>query len=440
MPGVAAEALFILILILANGVFSLSEIALVSVRQARLQQRADAGDAGARAALELSGQPDSFLSMVQVGITLVGILTGAFSGATLAAALTAQFETIPVLAPYGRTLGLGLVVAATTYLSLVIGELVPKRIGLTHPEVIASAVARPMQVLARLAAPVVWFLSASTHAITRLMGVRASDEPLVTEDEVRHLLRQGTRAGIFEIAEQEMVDRVFRLMDRRVGTLAVPRPDMIWFDVDAPESEVRERLSSQPHSYFVLCQESPDRVVGLVQAKDLAARFAAGMPLDLRASCRPALFVPESLRAVQLLEMFRESGNQFAVVVDEHGGTHGLVAATDLLEAIVGDLPALSGDGEREIVPRDDGSFLVDGGLAVDELKSRFGLRVLPHEDDGDYTTLGGLLAACLGRIPVEGDQTECEGVRFEVVDMDGLRVDKVLVRLPAQRSVRTDS
>lgn len=428
MPHVAVEILLILVLIIANGAFSLSEIAVVSSRKARLQQFAEAGDPSAAAALKLANKPDDFLSTVQVGITLVGILTGAFSGATVARLISERIAGVSWLAPYKDGVALGLVVAVTTYLSLVIGELVPKRIGLSNPERIAARVAVPMQALSRAASPLVWLLGVSSNALCRLLGMRPSSDPPVTEEELKVILQQGAEAGVFETTEQQMVEGIFRLTDRRVGMLATPRTDVAWLDLnDSPET-VRQRIVERRHSHFAVCEGDSDHVVGIVHTKDLLVRCLEGKPFDLRECMEPALFVPENMRIARLLELFRESRRHLAVVLEERGGTHGLITLVDVMEAIVGDLPLAGEETPPGIVQREDGSWLVDGLLQVDALKDALDLRELPGEDTGTYGTVGGLVATHLGRIPETGDHFEWQGLRFEVIDMDGRRVDKVLI------------
>lgn len=431
MSQVSTELLLIFFLLLANGAFALAEIAIVSARKVRLQQAAEQGSAGARAALELANAPGGFLSTVQVGITLVGILMGAFSGATISDLLTARLRQVPGLAPYAHTLGLGLVVLLITYLSVVVGELVPKRIGLTSPERIAASVAGPMQLLSRFATPVVWVLERSSEGLLRLFGIRAVVEPPVTEEELKVLIEQGTEAGVFEAAERELLGRVLQLGDRRVGSLVVPRTEIVWFDHQEEPASIRAKIERGLYSRFPVCEGSPDRILGIVTTHDLLAQCLAGEPLDLRAALQAPLFVPETLRAFRLLEMFRDTGNQFAVVIDEHGGTHGIVTPTDILEAIVGELPELGELAEPHIQERQDGSWLVDGTLPFDELLHRFRLPVTLDGRPRGFETLGGFIATRLGRIPATGDHLELGPLHLEVVDMDGYRVDKVLVTRP---------
>jgi putative hemolysin len=428
MSAIVIEILFIALLLVANGVFAMSEIAVISSRKARLQRMAAGGDRRARAALELAQEPDRFLSTVQIGITLVGILAGAFGGATVAEQLGIAIDRVPALNPYGEALGLTAVVLAITYLSLVVGELVPKRVGMNNPEGIARVVARPMTALSRLASPVVHLLSFSTSAVLRLLRTRPPEGPPVTEDEVRVMIEQATDAGVFEQAEREMVESIFRLGDRRVTALMTPRPDMTWLDINSPAEEITRQISASHYSRLPVCDRHPDNVLGMVKAKDLLSAVLSGKPLDLRASLRQPLFVPETMTALRLLELFRESRSHVALVVSEHGSVEGLVTLTDVLEAIVGDLVPPGGQAEPMAVKRDDGSWLLDGGITIDDFKEIFPVGQMPGEEDGAYQTLAGFIITRLGRIPAAADRFEWGGLSFEVMDMDGRRVDKVLV------------
>ncbi|HWS85849.1 MAG TPA: hemolysin family protein [Pyrinomonadaceae bacterium] len=428
MSAVVIEILFIALLLVANGVFAMSEIAVISARKARLQRLAAGGDRRARAALELAQEPDRFLSTVQIGITLVGILAGAFGGATIAEQLGVVLNRFPALDPYGEALGLAVVVLAITYLSLVVGELVPKRVGMNNPEGIARVVAGPMRTLSRLASPVVRLLSFSTSAVLRLLRTRPPEGPPVTEDEVRVMIEQATDAGVFEKAEREMVESVFRLGDRRVTALMTPRVDVAWLDVNLPSEEVARRISASHYSRMPVCDRHQDNVMGMVKAKDLLAAVLSGRQLDLRASLRQPLFVPETMTALRLLELFRQSRTHVALVVNEHGAFEGLVTLTDVLEAIVGDLVPPGGQAEPMAVRRDDGSWLLDGGITIDDFKEIFPVGRMPGEEDEDYQTLAGFVITYLGRIPSAADRFEWGGLTFEVVDMDARRVDKVLV------------
>jgi putative hemolysin len=422
------EVLLIVVLVLVNGVFAMSEIAVVSSRRTRLAQRAEAGDAGARRALAMAEHPTRFLSTVQIGITLVGVFAGAYGGASIAGKLEVHLERVPLLAPYAEELSLAGVVAAITFLSLVVGELVPKRIALTRPESIASVIARPMHALSILSSPLVKLLSVSTDGLLRLFGIRASDEPPVTEAEVSAMLEAGTAAGVFEREESELVERVFWLADQRVDSLMTPRHRIRWLDVrDSPEAH-RAELIEHRFSHYLVSDGDLDHVSGMVRVKDLLADLLAGRALEVAAALRAPLFVPESLRALRLLEQFRETGVHLAVVIDEYGGVEGLVTLDDVLEEITG---ALSASADPRAVRREDGSWLVDGALTMDEFWDCLGLEDRRGEERIGYNTLGGLVVTTLGRIPRSGDVVEALGLRFEVMDMDGHRVDKVLVGTP---------
>lgn len=427
------EILIIFLLILVNGLLAMSEIAVVSARKVRLQQRAEDGRPGAAAALELANQPGNFFSSIQVGITLVGILAGAFGGATVAQHLRLALDELPLLAPYSQPLSVGIVVLLITYFSLIIGELVPKQIAHNNPEEIASNVAPLMKTLARVASPVVRFLSFSTNIVLRLLGVRPSTEPLVTEEEIKIMIEMGTLGGIFEPIEEEMVEQVFRLSDQRVTSLMTPRTEVEWLDVDDPPDENQQIIITSGYSYFPVAQREMDHLIGVVHAKDMLSQSLTGQPFDLRALARQPLYVPESMPVFQVLEKFKEHGTDIAFVIDEFGGVIGLVTTTDVLEAIVGTIPQLSDLADPDIVRRDDGSFLLDGMISINEFKDLFDKKSLPNETEGYFETLGGFVMTHLGRIPVTGDVFVWEDLRIEVVDMDAKRVDKLLVaRLPA--------
>jgi putative hemolysin len=427
MAYIAVEWAIILVLILANGVFAMSEIALVSARKARLKERADRGDHKAGAALELARSPDAFLSTVQIGITLVGVLAGAFGGATVAGALAQLLQPYPRLAPYGEALGVGAVVLTITYFSLIFGELVPKRIALNSPERIASAVAMPMKALARLASPLVRLLTFSTSFILRLLRVRVSAEPPVTEEEIKVLMAQGMESGTFEPAELDIVGRVFRLADRQVASVMTPRNEVIWIDLDQEPEERRRIIRESGRSQFPVARGRLDAVQGFLRVKDWL-RAGETSPGEDPAALQPALFIPETAGSLELLRQFQKSRQHIAIVLDEHGGTAGLVTLHDILEAIVGDLPLADEEVQPLVVARDDGSWLVDGSLPIPDFKDAFRLQDLPEEAEGHFHTVGGLVMSALRRVPREGDAFETSRLRLEVVDMDGRRVDKVLV------------
>lgn len=428
MSAIAFEILFILFLILANGIFAMSEMALVSARKARLQQRANAGDAKARAALELANAPNRFLPTVQIGITLIGILAGAFGGATLAGELAARLRLIPWLAQYSEVISLAIVVLGITHLSLIIGELVPKRLALHNPEQIASVLAGPMRLLSVIALPAVRLLSLSTNMILRMLGAKQSTEASVTEEELKILLDQGTEAGTFEKAERDMIARVFQLGDRRAGTLMTPRTEIVWLDLDEPLEETRRKVTESAHSRFPVAQGNLDNVHGIIRSKDLLTGSLRGLPLELKAAVRPPLFVLEGMSALKILELFKQSGIHIALVIDEHGGIEGLVSLNDILEGIVGSIPSVDQPAQPLAVRGEGGSWLLDGRLPIDEFKELYRLGTLPDERSGHYQTLAGLVMMCLGRIPSAADHFEWGGLRLEVVDMVGRRIDKILV------------
>ena len=428
MDALALEVLFIILLVLTNAIFALSEMAVVSARKARLQQRAEAGDHGARVALELANAPSRFLSTVQIGITLVGILAGALGGATIAEALAKQLSGLEILAPYSEAIGISIVVLAIAYLSLVIGELVPKRLALNNPERVASMMAPSMRTLSKMVSPIAHVLSLSTETVLRVLGVQASSEQTITEEEIKLMIEQGARSGVFELSEQEMVNRVFRLGDRTVNALMTPRHEITWLDLNDAVEEIQQKIAASGHSCFPVAQDNLDNVLGLAQAKDLLTLSLTGQPFGLAAVLRPALFVPEAMPALEVLERFKETRSHTALVINEYGGLQGLVTIKDVLEAIVGDIPSAGEEAEPEIVQRADGSWLVDGRLLTDELKELLQVEKLPNEEAGDYQTLGGFVMTFLGRVPSAGDRFEWAEISFEVVDMDGRRVDKVLI------------
>jgi putative hemolysin len=428
MARVALEIIFILILILANGVLALAEIAIISARKARLLQRSEDGDQKSQIALDLSNDPADFLSTVQIGITLIGVLAGAFGGATIAEQISNWLSQIPILASYSGVIGVVTVVILITYFTLVLGELVPKRLALSNPERVAVSVAAPMQRLSRLASPLVALLSASSDLALRLLGVRPSMEPPVTEEEIKVMIDLGTAAGVFAEVEQDMVEAVFRLGDRRVGTIMTPRTEIIWLDLNGSIEEIQMKLLGSSYSRFPVAKGSLDQVAGLVLAKDILAGCMMGKPLNIESVLQQPQFIPETMPALKVLELFRESRVHIALVIDEFGGLQGLVTLFDILESIVGDIPDVGEAVEPEVVQRDDGSWLVDGRLPVDEFKALFNLNDLPDEERGYYQTIGGFVMSQLGRVPESSDYFDWSMLRFEVVDMDGMRVDKILI------------
>jgi putative hemolysin len=425
------EALIVLVLILLNGLFAMTEMAVVSSRKVRLQQMSREGDHRARAALELADNPDRFLPTVQIGITLIGILAGAFGGATIAGGLAEVLKKISWIVPYHQGAALALVVLAITYFSIVLGEIVPKRLALIHPEPIALATAKLFKVIAWIGHPAVYILGLSSDLVMKILGVKKSQEPPVTEEEIKVLIEQGTQAGVFAETEQDMVKSVFRLADREVSVMMTPRREVVWLDLADPWEINHRKIIETTYSRFPVAQDSLDNVLGVVRAKDALAFCLTHQELDLTQVAAPPLFVPETAPAFQLLETFKKSRPHLALVVDEYGAIQGLVTLNDILETLIGEIHPLGVPAEPDAVRREDGSWLLDGMMPLDELKDLFGLTKFPQEEEGGYQTLGGLVMSRLGRIPKTADHFHWEGYRFEVVDMDGKRVDKVLVQPP---------
>ncbi|BAZ26046.1 putative hemolysin [Kalymmatonema gypsitolerans NIES-4073] len=436
MPGASAilemsptiEILTILLLILANGLFVMSELAIVSARKVRLQQLAERGDAKARAALELASSPNQFLGTVQIGITLLTILSGAYGEESIAKRLAPILSSIPWQQNYKQQLAKGLAILIITYLTLIIGELVPKRLALSRPEPIASIVAIPMQMLARIGSPIVYLLTVSTETVLRFLGIKPSTEPQVTEEEIRVLIEQGTEEGTFEEAEQDMVERVFRLGDRPVSSFMTPRPDIVWLDLEDTPQENRQKIIDGGYSRYPVCQGGLDNVLGIIPVTGLLARSFCNEQLDLTVGLLQPTYVPESTRGLKVLELFKQTITHMALVVDEYGVIQGIVTLNDVMIEIVGDVPSIDDQEDPEIVQREDGSWLLDGMLSVDEFFELFDIEELSAEDRGSYQTLGGFVITHLGRIPSAADHFEWQDMRFEVMDMDGNRVDKVLV------------
>lgn len=435
MSDATSEIFLIFLLILANGLFSMSEMAIVSSRKARLQQKAEDGDEGASKALELATDPTPFLSTVQIGITLIGILTGVFGGAGIQDKINESLKLVSWIAPYSHAASISIVVVVITFLTLVVGELVPKRIALSNPEKIASFVAPMMRFLSRTGRPAVRILSFSTDLLLSLLRIKHSSESPVTEEEIKLLIEQGTQVGVFQQSEQDMIARVFRLDDLIVTALMTPRPEVVWLDLDQPEEVILNTLSESRHFCFPVARDNLDNVTGVVYAKDLLAQSLGKRKFDIESVMLPPLFVPESMPAMIVLEKLKAARSHIALVIDEYGGFHGLVTLNDFLEAIVGDIPLLDEEGEADVIMREDGSWLLDGRLIIDDFKDLFQLDKLPGEDTGGYQTLGGFIVTYMGCIPSSGDHFTWNGLRIEVVDMDARRVDKVLVAIvPAKQ------
>ncbi|MDQ7988040.1 MAG: hemolysin family protein [Candidatus Dactylopiibacterium sp.] len=417
----------LLLLIVLNGVFAMAEIAVVSARKARLQKMADEGSTGARLAIRLHDEPSSFLSTIQVGITSIGILSGVVGEDALAQPIAEWLQGIPLIEAYARPLSVGAVVVFITYLSVVIGELVPKRLALLAPETLASFIARPMTGLARIVRPLVWLFSFSSDVLLKPFSARRSGEPPVTDEEIKVLMEQGAEAGVFHESEQEIVSNVLRLDEQRIGTIMTPRKDVHYIDLDEPE-EVRSLIADSEYGRLVVCRGGLENVLGVLHVADLLKPALAGESLEVEAATRPALFVPETVTTSQLLENFRKTRVQFALVVDEYGELEGVVSLTDVLTSIVGDLPADDEEAEADAVRREDGSWLLEAAMTTERFGDLFDIEELPGSESGGFHTIGGFVMHMLGRVPRVTDHFECQGMRFEVVDMDRHRVDKVLM------------
>ncbi len=403
---------------------------MISSRKARLQQRSEAGDKGSQAALKLLLEPNRFLSTVQIGITLIGILSGAFGGATLSQGVAEFIRTIPSLARYADALSLFLVVLFITYLSLVVGELVPKRLALNDPERISALVARPMNLLSKLAAPVVVLLTVSTELLLRLLGVRPSDEPPVTEEEVQFMMQEGTQAGIFEAAEQNIVNNLFRTGHRRVSTFMTYRSDVVWLDMDDDQQAIIAKIVESEYPYYPVYKDEADNVTGMIAVRDILPHLIQGHTPDLASFLFDPLFVPENTSALATMELFQQTGKRVALIINEHGDIEGLVTSGDVIEAIVGEFNDQDALEEEAAVQRADGSWLLDGLMNIHDLEETLERRVAPEGEQSRYQTLGGFVMMRVERIPKAADSFEWRGLSFEIMDMDGRRVDKVLVKV----------
>lgn len=428
MAGIGTEILILVLLLLINGLFVISEMAVVSSRKARLQQQANQGDRRAARALQLAQQPNNFLSTVQIGITLISILLGAVGGNAFAEPLAAALKTWAPIAAYADSLAFGIVVALVTTLSLLVGELIPKRLALHSPERVAASIAGPMTFLSKIFTPLVWLLSHATDFALRGLGIKPNTEPPVTEEEIQLLIDQGTEAGVIEEAEQDMVEGVFSLSDSRVYSIMTPRTEITWIDIQDSPDVIRKKITESPYSRFPVCQDSLDAVLGIVKARDLLGPPSLSSEgFKLKDKLRPAFYIPETMLASRALEIFKEKDAELMLVIDEFGSLQGLLTLNDIIEEIVGDIEA-----EAQATQRQDGSWLLDGLLPVDDFKEIFHVDKLPHESE--YESLSGFVMMSLGRVPQAADHFEWNGLRFEVMDMDGRRVDKVLVTtLPAR-------
>jgi putative hemolysin len=431
---VTAQLALVLALIVLNGFFAMSELAIVSARRARLQQRADAGSTGARVALELSDHPARFLSTVQIGITLIGILAGAFSGATIAEQFTVRLMNDGISQRVAEPLAIGVVVIVLTFLSLVIGELVPKQLALVHPDAVASHVAPTIKLVARIAHPFVTLLQVSTEVVLRLFGIRPHSRVAVTDEEINALVAEGAQQGMIHPAERQMVEEVLRLADRPVRTIMTHRRDLAWLDVNDPVGVIRAKIADNSYSRFLVCDGSLDNCLGYVRTRTIVDRLLDGGPLDLREMLREPLTVSPELKTLDLMAMFRRARPHIAVITDEYGTTQGVVTPADVLETIAGELAAEVAE-PSQVVKRDDGSWLVDAQIELQGLERSLGAGGLAA--GAAFITLAGLILERLGRIPQTGEVLVVNGWRLEVVDLDGNRIDKVIVSRLTGRSAR---
>ena len=424
------DILILMCLILLNGAFAMSELAMVSSRKVRLQQWAEEGNRGAKTALELGEHPTRFLSTIQIGITLISITSGVYAEASIVQHVQAWLAPIPLLTAISRPLSAALVIFFVTALSLILGELVPKRLAMHNPELVAATMARPLRFLSYLTAPLVRVLSVITDGLLKLLGAKPSQEPSITEEEIRVLMEQGADEGVFDRAEQELVENIFRLDDRKVASIMTPRKDIVSIDIEDPQAENFKLLQGCSYSRFPVCKGGMEHIIGILESKRMLDSVMSGRAIDFGADIAPTLYVPASVSLMQLLEQFKMARTHIALVVDEYGELEGLVTMNDVLEAIVGDLPA-TGQEDTSIVQRDDNSWLMDGTVTLDEFKEYFDIdheEQLPGEESGNIHTLGGIMMYQLGRVPVVADRFDWNGYNFEVMDMDKTRVDKIMV------------
>jgi putative hemolysin len=433
MSNLFLEIFAIGVLILLNGMLAMSEIAVISSRKIKLQKMSQKGNKGADITLELLESPNQFLSAVQIGITLIGILAGAFGGATVSIYLNNYLSGFSFLAPYSDTLSIIIVVLIITYFSLVVGELVPKRIGLNNPEKISVKIARPLKILSRITSPVVSLLSISTDSLLRLIGSKKdSSGDKVTEDEIKLLIEEGLEAGTVEKEEEDIIKRVFRLDQQKVGSLMTPKTEIIWLDLDDPLEEVEKQIIESERSIFPVGRDELNNFLGVVQTKDILGSILNGEKISIESNLKEPLVIPETLPILDVLNLFKENKNyvHMAMVVDEYGSIEGLITLNDILEALVGDIPALDEPNEPKAIPRKDGSWLVDGYLSAEEFKEVLNIEKLPDENKGNFNTIGGFIMSYTGKVPDTGEIFQWKNLEFEIVDMDGHHIDKILVRI----------
>ncbi len=420
------EIIILLFLIFLNALFVVSEIALVSVRKARLESLAEKGDLNAKRALYLASNPEIFLSTAQIGITLIAILTGVYSGERFSVYVQPAFEKISFLEDYAHNIAIGVVVVIVTFVSIILGELVPKRIGLLRAERISKAVAGPMLFFAKIIHPFVWLLNKTSFLFFSLFNIKKSKDDAVTEEEIKTMITEGTEAGTIEEAEQEIIERVFHLGDRNITSLMTHRSDITWFDVEDNEEKIKEKILQEPHSVYPICDGEIDNIKGVVSIKDL---YVTDDMTKFKQVMKPAMFVPENNTAYQVLEKFKQTRQHSCFIVDEYGTLQGMITLTDILEAIVGDIPQPD-IIDYAVTEREDGSYLVDAQIPFYDFLSRFDKEDWMHEGEHEFDTLAGFILHTLERIPHTGEKFDWRGFKFEIVDMDGHRIDKVLVKI----------
>lgn len=422
------EFAFIVVLIVLNGIFAMSEMAIVSSRKSLLQKQAAEGNKKAQKALELSKSPNKFLSTIQIGITFIGIFAGAYGGDRLSSDLALQFSHWPLIGQYSQPLSFFLIVSVITFLSLVIGELVPKRIAMSHAETIAMYLAGPMSKLSNLTSPLVNILSFSTETILKLSGQSSAKTPKISEEELSILVREGAESGVLQTAENDILERTFKLNDKKVQSIMTSRQEIVWLDIDTPFSSQKDKLAQHPHANYPVCQQTIDNTVGIIRSEDILTQFIEDQTTDHKKDLHKPLFVPENMDCLKVLELFKKSGIHIALVIDEYGNIQGLISITDVLEAIVGDIPTVDEIIEKEIIKRENGTFLIDGLIPIDEFKEYFHLKRLPNQEAGTFNTLGGFIMHQLQKIPASGESITIDNFKLEIVDMDGNRIDKILL------------
>lgn len=427
------EIVIIVLLLLLNGVFAMYEFSLVSSSRARLKNEAARGSRRAEKTLRLLDEPEKILSTIQIGITLIGIVSGAFGGVSLADDVKPLFEKISFLAPYANDLAMITVVALITYLSLIIGELVPKSIALGNPERVATLLTPIMIGLTKISYPFVWLLSISTKVVNRLLGIKSGDERSMTEDEIKMIIRQSTEQGILEKEETEMLQDVFRFTDKHANELMTHRKDLVYLFTRQSREEVLETIATAHYSRYLLCGDSTSDIVGMVSVKDIIDLWRDGKTFDLRSIATEPLLVPENLQATRVLKLFKQHKCSFAAVISEYGMIEGVITLHDLAESILGEVPDENDTAEPAYIKRNDGSILVDGTYSVDDFMEEMGIVAIDDLQKEDFNTLSGLAMFMLGRIPTEGDQFDYRNLHFEVVDMDASRVDKLLVTVKSE-------